>query len=222
MAEARIGVLLIEDHGIVREGLKLLLARAPRLAVVGEAGAGADGVRLAARLGAAVDVVVTDLALPDISGLEVARRVKAARPATRVLLLTMHEGDEHVRGMLDAGADGYLLKQAAAGELATAIEALARGEPYLSPTVAGRLVEAVRRGPGRELPAPLLSAREREVLALAAAGATSKEAARALGISVKTADNHRARILAKLGVATIGAAVARAHREGLLDPSMPA
>lgn len=221
MAGERIGVLLIEDHGIVREGLKLILQGTPHIAVLGEAAEGLAGVRLCASLGAAVAVVVTDLALPDIDGLEVTRRVKAARPATRVLLLTMHADDEHVRGMLDTGADGYLLKQSAAGELAGAIEAVARGETFLSPAVARRLLTQARRGPARARAGPLLTARERGVLALLAGGATSKAVARALGVSVKTAENHRARILDKLGAANTAAAIGLAHREGLLDAGAP-
>ncbi|HET8629407.1 MAG TPA: response regulator transcription factor [Thermomicrobiales bacterium] len=223
MAGGHIGVLLIEDHGVVREGLKRILARTPQIAVRGEAAAGLEGLRLFERLAAAggVDVVVTDLGLPDLDGLEVARRVKAARPETRVLFLTMHDDDAHVRGMLDVGADGYLLKEAAAGELARAIETVARGEVYLSPAVARRLLAQARRGVEREDRAALLTERERAVLALAAGGATSKEIARALGLSAKTVENHRAHILAKLGVANMGAAVALAHRAGLLDAPPP-
>jgi DNA-binding NarL/FixJ family response regulator len=215
---------LIEDHGVVREGLKLILERTPHIEVRGEAAAGLDGVRLFERLApeGGIDVVVTDLGLPDVSGLEVARRVKAARPATRVLLLTMHEDDEYVGGMLDVGADGYLLKQSAAHELAGAIEAVARGEVFLSPAVARRLLAQARRGPEPARQAASLSDREREVLALVAAGATSKEVARALGLSAKTVENHRAHILTRLGVATMGAAVALAYREGLLDAPPPA
>ncbi|HET8630130.1 MAG TPA: response regulator transcription factor [Thermomicrobiales bacterium] len=224
MTGASIGVLLIEDYGVIREGLKLLLARTPHLAVVGEAATGREGLELFARLAAAggVDVVVTDLGLPDLDGLEVARRVKALRPAARVLFLTMHDDDAHVRGMLDVGADGYLLKDAAAGELVRAIEAVARGEVYLSPAVARRLMTQARQGREREHFAALLTEREREVLALLAGGASSKEIARALGLSVKTVENHRARVLAKLGVVNTAAAVARAHREGLLAAPPPA
>jgi DNA-binding NarL/FixJ family response regulator len=165
---------LIEDHGVVREGLKLILERTPHIEVRGEAAAGLDGVRLFKRLApeGGIDVVVTDLGLPDVSGLEVARRVKAARPATRVLLLTMHEDDEYVGGMLDVGADGYLLKQSAAHELAGAIEAVARGEVFLSPAVARRLLAQARRG--RDAAAP--TERERAVptpLAGGAAGASA-------------------------------------------------
>jgi DNA-binding NarL/FixJ family response regulator len=214
----RIRVVLIEDHGIVREGLKLILQQAPDIAVLGEAGDGAGGLRLLQRLAAegGVDVLVTDLGLPDLGGLEVARRAKALLPGLRVLLVTMYTGEEHIRGMLDAGADGYLLKQAAAQELPAAIRVVARGETALSPAVARRLLTQGRRG--RERHGDPLTERERQVLAELAAGRTSKEIARRLGLAAKTVDNHRARLLRKLGVATTGAAIAKAYREGLLAP----
>ena len=218
MEKERIGVLLIEDHGMVREGLKLILERTPHIEVRGEAAAGLDGVRLFERLAPEgdVDVVVTDLGLPDISGLEVTRRVKSAWRDARVLLLTMHEDDEHVRGMLDTGADGYLLKQSAAGELAGAIEVVARGEIFLSPAVARRLLTQVQQGREREHYAGLLTDREREVLALVAEGATSKEIAQALNLSTKTVENHRANILGKLGVTNTAAAIGLAYQHGLI------
>jgi DNA-binding NarL/FixJ family response regulator len=174
MASARIGVLLIADHGVTRDGLRLTLARAPQIEVRGEAGTGVDGLRLLARLarGGGVDVVVADLGLPDLGGLEVARRAKATRPAPRVLLLALWDDDEHVRGMLDAGADGYLLAHAAAAELPRGIEVVARGEIYLSPPVARRLLAQARRG--RDAAAP--TERERAVptpLAGGAAGASA-------------------------------------------------
>ncbi len=216
-----IRVLLVEDHRLVREGLRLLLERDPGIAVVGEAADGEEGVRHVARLAAegAVDVVVTDIGLPGIDGLELTRRAKALVPGIPVVLLTMHDGDAYLRGMLEVGANGYVLKQTTAQDLCAAIRAVLRGEPGLSPTVAGQLLRAMRRGerPTRQVDA--LSAREREMLGLLAAGLTSKEAAGRLGLSVKTVENHRARILEKLGVANTVAAVGLAHRHGLLDPA---
>ena len=216
--EQQIRVLLIEDHGIVREGVKLILDGAPNIEVVGEAVEGDQGVRLFERLAATdgVDVVVTDLGLPGISGLEVTRRIKALRPQARVLLLTMHADDEHIRGMLEQGADGYLLKQAAGQELVEAITVVARGETFLSPMVARRLMTQVQRGRERERYSALLTERERELLALLAEGATSKEIAQRLGLSVKTVENHRANILDKLGVANTAAAIGLAYQQGLI------
>ena len=218
MTAAAIRVLLIEDHAIVRDGLRLILQGAPDLAVVGDAPDGERGLHLLERLGDAggVAVVVTDLDLPGISGLEVLRRIKARRPAARVLLLTMHADDEHIRGMLELGADGYLLKQAAGHELAQAIRAVARGETFLSPAVARRVLTQVRRGQERGPDPGALSERERQVLSLLAAGATSKEIAGRLGLTPKTVDNHRARILGKLGVTNTAAAVALGYQQGLI------
>ncbi len=214
-----IRALLIEDHRLVREGLRLLLEREPGLAVAGEATDGEEGVRLVARLAAdgAVDVVVTDIGLPGLDGLEVTRRVKALAPGMPVVLLTMHEGDAYLRGMLEAGADGYVLKQTTGQELCGAIRAVMRGEPGLSPAVAGRLLRLLRAGEPRGRATDTLSGREREVLGLLAEGATSKELAGRLGLSVKTVENHRARILEKLGTANTAAAVGFAHQHGLLD-----
>ena len=226
---SRIRVILIEDHAMVREGLKLILQQAPDIAVLGEAGDGAGGLQLLQRLAAegGVDVLVTDLGLPDLGGLEVTRRAKALLPGLRVLLVTMYTGEEHIRGMLDAGADGYLLKQSAAQELPESIRVVARGETALSPAVARLLLRQVRRG--RERHADLLSGRERErhgdlltererqVLGALAEGRTSKEIAARLVLSTKTVENHRARILEKLGVANTAAAIGLAFRRGLVD-----
>ena len=212
-------VLLIEDHHLVREGVKLLLTREPGMVVAGEAADGEAGLRLLARLAAAgaVDVVVSDIGLPGIDGLEVVRRAKALAPGLPVVLLTMHDEDAYLRGMAEAGADGYVLKQNTGQDLCAAIRAVMRGEPGLAPAVAGRLLRVLRQGAPRGRATDTLSAREREMLGLLAAGLTSKEAAGRLGLSVKTVENHRARILEKLGVANTAAAIGLAHREGLLD-----
>ena len=214
-----IRVLLVEDHHLVREGLKLLLGREPDLAVAGEAADGETGVQLFAHLAAAhaVDVVVTDIGLPGIDGLELTRRVKAWVATTPVVLLTMHEEDEYLRGMIAAGADGYVLKQTTGQDLCGAIRAVARGEPGVSPAVAGRLLRLLRQGEPRGRAADALSQRERQVLGLLAEGLSSKQAARRLGLSTKTVENHRARILEKLGAANTAAAVGLAHQHGLLS-----
>ena len=213
-----IRVLLIEDHGIVREGIKLILQQSPDIAVVGEAADGDSGLRLVTRLAAdhEVDVVVSDLALPDISGLEVTRRIKAQFPDIRVLILTMHADHEHIQGMLDTGADGYLLKQSAAHELAAALRAVVRGETVLAPAVARWLMRRMQRG--HEEQAALLTERERQVLQLLATGKTSKEVAKHLGLSAKTVENHRARLLEKLGVTNNPAAIGLAYQQGVITP----
>ena len=211
-------VLLIEDHRLVREGLKLLLERTSDLTVVGEAADGHGGLRLFTRLVAegGVDVVVSDIGLPDFDGLEVTRRIKVREPAARVVLLTMHDDEEYLRGMVEVGADGYVLKQTTAEDLCKAIRSVMHGEPGLSPVVAHRLVTLLRQNRAQERLADRLSARERQVLRLLAEGATSKEIAQRLGLSVKTVENHRAMILEKLGVANTAAAIGLGYRQGLL------
>ena len=217
--EDRIRVLLVEDHRLVREGVRLLLERTPDMVVAGEAADGEAGLRLLARPAAdhAVDVLVTGIGLPGLDGLELTRRAKALAPGTPVVLLTMHDGDAYLRGMVAAGADSYVLKQTTGRDLCAAIRAVARGEPWVAPAVAGRLVALLRRGEPCGRPVDELSGRERQVLGLLAEGATSKEAAQRLGLSVKTVENHRGRILEKLQVANTAGAIGLAHREGLLD-----
>jgi DNA-binding NarL/FixJ family response regulator len=215
---ATIRLLLIEDHRLVREGLKLLLERMPDLSLVGEAADGHSGLHLFADLAAddRVDVVVTDISLPDISGLEVTRRIKEFRPTARVVLLTMYDDDVHLRGMLETGADGYVLKQATSQDLASAVRSVMRGEPGLSPTIAHRLLTLVQHQNGHGECADLMNERERQMLRHLVAGATSKEIAQALGLSAKTVENYRARMLRKLGVTNTAAAIRLAYQRGLL------
>jgi DNA-binding NarL/FixJ family response regulator len=220
----RLRVILIEDHGIVREGLKRILHDEADIEIVGDAAEGREGVRLFTRYclddaqGGPVDVVVTDLSLPDIPGLEVVRRIKELRASVRVLILTMHADDEYIRSLLEIGADGYLLKSAASHELAAAIRTVSRGEMVLSPAVTRRLMTQFRSRRERDYRAALLTDRERQVLNFLAEGATSKELAQRLGLSTKTVENHRSRILEKLGVANTAAAINLAAQQGLLLP----
>jgi DNA-binding NarL/FixJ family response regulator len=211
-------VLIVDEHGIVREGVRLLLGREDAIAVAGDAADGAGALRLAARLAAGdgLDLVLTELALPDMGGQELAGRLKAAHPGIRVLFLSTLSDDAPIADLLEGGGDGYILKQAAGQDLARAVRAVTAGETYLSPAVARRFVQQVRRGRARVRLADQLSAREREVLGLLAGGGTSKEAARALGLRPKTVENHRASILGKLGVANTAAAIRVAYEEGLL------
>jgi DNA-binding NarL/FixJ family response regulator len=147
---------------------------------------------------------VTDLSLPDINGLEITRRIKAHEPTARVLIVTMHADPQHIRGMVETGADGYLLKQSAASELSDAVRTVARGETSLSPTVSTWLIKQLgtRREPK---PTSTLTEREWQIIVLLAEGSTSKEIAAQLGLSTKTVENHRARILEKFGVANTAA-----------------
>jgi DNA-binding NarL/FixJ family response regulator len=215
-----IHTILIEDHTIVREGLKLIIETLDGIRLVGDAGSGTEGMRLFEHLrrqSQRIDVVVTDLGLPDISGLEVARRVKAASSETAVLILSMYADQEHVASILESGVDGYLLKQSSPSELADAIRAVAEGGMALSPAVARRLVNQMHRQLQQEETTQALSERELQILSMLAHGATSKEIAQDLALSTKTVENHRARILEKLDVVNTAAAIGRAYELGLMS-----
>ncbi len=218
-AEAMLNVILIDDHTIVREGLKLIVSQMDGIQLIGDAGTGMEGVRLfehVTRRGTHVDVLISDLGLPDISGIEVARHVKELLPGTRVLILSMYADQEHIATILEAGVDGYLLKQSTPIELEDAIRAVASGGMALSPVVARNLVNQMHRQLKQEETAQLLSDRERQVLWMLAHGATSKEIASDLDLSVKTVENHRARILEKLDAVNTAAAIGKAYELGLM------
>jgi DNA-binding NarL/FixJ family response regulator len=203
-------VLIVDDHPIVRDGLRGAFAGDPDLEVAGEAGNGAEAVALAGNL--AVDVVLMDLRMPVMDGVEAIKQLRVSAPRVRVLVLTTYDSDSDVLPAIEAGATGYLLKDAPTDELLRAVRAAARGEPVLSPAVAGRLMGQVRR-PGRDT----LSPRELEVLRLVAGGATNREAAAELFISEASIKTHLLHVYDKLGVRDRAAAVAEAYRRGLLD-----
>ncbi|HEY8598302.1 MAG TPA: response regulator transcription factor [Thermomicrobiales bacterium] len=217
MSKSTIRVLLIEDHDIFRQGVRLILEAQPEITVVGEARTGAEGLTYLADMGD-VDVIITDLVLPDISGLDIVRRVKAMLDQVHVIILTLYADDEHIRGMIEAGADGYVMKQVAVEELIGAIHTVVRGETALTPLVARRMMNHLQSERGHEQRNSTLSNRERQILILLAQGLTSKEIAQQLGISVNTVDNHRARLLSKLGVSNTASAISLAVRQGLIPP----
>jgi DNA-binding NarL/FixJ family response regulator len=193
MSELR--VLLADDHAMVREGLKALIQAEPDLELIGEAGDGEAAYEQALRL--RPDVVVMDVSMPGVSGLEATERLKQACPEIRVVALTAQEHSGYVRRLLEAGASGYLLKRAAATVLIEAIRTVAAGGVYLDPSIAGHVVEGyVRPRPGGATSE--LSAREEEVLRLLAQGYSNKEIAARLQISVKTVETHKARAMEKL------------------------
>jgi two-component system response regulator NreC len=207
-----IAVLLVDDHPIVRAGVRYMLERERGFSVVGEASTGREAIRLALEL--RPDVVVMDVSLPDVGGLEATRAIKEHDPSIRVLIVSMHSDEEYVLGMLDAGADGYLLKQGPPEELRNGIVRVHAGERVLHQAALQALVARAIRP--IVPPVESLSAREREILDHLADGATSKEIAVTLGLAPKTVENHRARILDKLGVANSAAAVRAAVARGLL------
>ncbi|HUI54730.1 MAG TPA: response regulator transcription factor [Bryobacteraceae bacterium] len=204
---------MADDHAVVRQGFKMILSAQHDMEIVGEAGNGREAVELAEQL--RPDVVVMDVAMPELNGIEATRRVAAAHPHTRVLALSMHKDSVYVREILRAGARGYLLKDSGAGDLVSAVHALAQGEGYLSPAVSDAVLDDYRKHVTN--PIDLLSSREREVLQMLAEGKTNKEIAGVLNLSVYTVDAHRGRIMEKLNVHSINELVRFAVRNGLID-----
>jgi two-component system response regulator NreC len=205
-------ILLADDHTIVRQGLKLILAAHADLQVVGEAANGREAVELAARL--RPDIVLLDVQMPELNGMEATRQMVAANPRIRVLVLSMHKEAVYVRESLRAGARGYILKDAIDTELLSAIRSVANGDGYISPAVAGALNDKAK---DLNDPAGLLSAREREVLLLIAEGKTNKEIATRLNLSVYTVDSHRGKIMEKLNLHSAGELVRFAMKNGLVE-----
>ncbi|GAA0713383.1 response regulator transcription factor [Dokdonella soli] len=210
-----IRILVADDHTIVRESLVAVLNASGECRVVGEAADGASAVEQALAL--CPDVVLVDVSMPRLNGIEVVRRLAQELPQARTLVLTMHEEEEYVLHMVRAGASGYLAKHAATSELIAAIKAVAAGNVHFGPYAAKILAGQVQR-PDHALDDPYgaLSPREREAFHLIVDGLTTKEVARKLGISVKTAENHRSRILDKLGVRNTAELVRYAARKRLL------
>jgi len=206
-------ILLGDDHLIFRQGVKGLLER-EGLQIVGETADGQEAIRRAREL--SPDVAVLDLGMPLLNGLDAAREIVRVSPRTRPIILTMHSEDPYVLEALRAGVKGYVLKTQPSADLVQAIQEVSRGRIYLSPGVSRTVVEAYL---GKtELPPDPLSSREREVLQLVAEGKTTKETARLLGVSVKTAENHRTRIMAKLDIHETAGLVRYAIRRGFIQP----
>jgi len=212
--KGKIRVLLADDHPVVRAGLRGMLAAEPDIEVTAEAGSGPEAVVLAARVD--IDVILMDLRMPGGDGVRATEAItaQAAGGRPRVVVLTTYDTDADILRAVEAGAVGYLLKDATGHELAEAVRAVARGETALAPAVAGRLVTNLRRKP--EPPQPQLSARETEILVCAARGLTNAEIGRQLFISEATVKTHLLRACGKLGVSGRTAAVAVAAGRGLL------
>lgn len=211
-ADPRISLLIVDDHPVVRDGLRGMFESAPGFTVLGEASNGVDAVGRTEELDP--DVVLMDLRMPGGGGVDAIRELTRRRARARILVLTTYDTDSDTLPAIEAGATGYLLKDAPREELFTAVRAAAQGRTVLSPAVASRLVSAVRtpRASGNEP----LSAREREVLALVARGTSNREIARELFISEATVKTHLTHLYAKLGVNDRAAAVATAYQRGIL------
>jgi NarL family two-component system response regulator LiaR len=203
-------VLVVDDHAVVREGLRTFLHLQDGIELVGEAADGAEAVALADRL--APDVVLMDLVMPQLDGIEALRRIRACRPETRVIVLTSFGEDEKLLPAVRAGAAGYLLKSAPPSEITRAIRAAYAGEAVIDPKAAGRLLDALAR---EEPPPQVLTPRERDVLALVARGLSNKRIALELGLKEKTVKVHVTHILAKLGLSDRTQAALYATREGI-------
>ncbi len=226
--DAGITIVLADDHDILRDGLRALLEVSDDITVVGEARTGTEAVAEVERL--RPKIVLMDISMPELDGVEASRRIRQRVPETRVLFLTMHEADEYFFRALRAGASGYIIKRTAASDLIAAVRAVARGESFLSPSVAHALVEDYSGRAKRPDGAPkltgaterdlyeTLTSREREVLQLVAEGYTNLEVGRLLGVSVKTVQTHRAAVMDKLNLRDVTHLVRYAVRRGLVDP----
>jgi two-component system response regulator NreC len=208
-----IRIVLADDHVLVRQGLKSLLER-EKLQVVGEASDGQDAVRLAEIHNP--DITVLDISMPILNGIEAARELSRSCPKTKSILLTQHDEEQYIHEALEAGMKGYVLKSQVASDLLRAIQQVSRGEFYLSPGISRSVIEAYRSRSNRS--ADPLTTRERQVLQLIAEGKSTKDAASLLGISVKTAESHRMRLMQKLDIHETASLVRYAVRRGLIQP----
>jgi len=208
-----IRIVLADDHVLVRQSLRSLLER-EQFQVVAEASDGQEAVRLSESLHP--DIAVIDISMPILNGIEAVRELGRSCPKTKAILLTQHEEDQYIREALAAGVKGYVLKNQAASDLVHAIQQVSRGQFYLSPGVSRAVVEAYRTK--TDSPADPLTGRERQVLQLIAEGKSTKDAASLLGISVKTAESHRMRLMQKLDIHETASLVRYAVRRGLIEP----
>ena len=213
----RINVLLADDHTIVREGIRSLLEAREEIKVVGEASTGREAVEKAGEI--RPDIVIMDISMPILNGLEATRQIRRLYPECKVLVLTMHENRESVRQILKAGAIGYVIKKSAAGQLFNAIDAVNRGEAFFSPTISKMLLEDYLEE--TDSPDEILSSRETEVLQLVAEGHTNKEIADLLFISVKTVEGHKDNIKKKLGIYNQAGLIKYAIGKGMIYLDKP-
>lgn len=211
-----IRVLIADDHTLFRQGLRRVLELESDIRVVGEASNGQDALNLAAKV--KPDVLVVDVTMPGLGGLEVARKVKESLPGVAVIILTMHEDQEYLVKAMRSGADGYLLKDVDSQNLIEAIRTARQGRPYLQPSLAGKVLASMARGEEKPAPSPLmLTRREVEVLKLIGQGASNREIAEKLFISEKTAKNHLTHIFTKIGVTDRTQAALYAIKNGLVE-----
>lgn len=209
-------ILIVDDHGAIRRGVRAILEAREDFAVVAEAATGAEALDLAAQH--QPDVAVIDYSLPAMNGSQLTRRIREASPRTEVLVYTMHESDALVRDVLGAGARGYLLKSDAEPQLVSAVEALARHQPYFTGRVSQALLAHYLAHPGEGSELDTLTCREREVVQLIAEGHSNKQVGEKLAISLKTVEAHRGSAMHKLGLTSTAALVRYAVRNKLVEP----
>jgi DNA-binding NarL/FixJ family response regulator len=214
----KISVVLVDDHALVRAGLRMLIEAIPDVAVVDEASDGHQAIALAEKH--QPHLVLMDIAMPGLNGLEATSRITKQWPNVKVVVLSMHQDDQYVRQALKMGASGYLLKDSATTELALAVRAVSRGETYLSPAASKSvLTDYVQRLRSDESAGVHLTPRQREVLQLIAEGCSTKEVAQRLDLAVKTVDTHRTLLMKQLGVHEVAGLVRYAVRAGIVSSS---
>jgi DNA-binding NarL/FixJ family response regulator len=212
-----IRVLLADDHRLMRAGLRALLKSLTLVQVVAEAGNGHEAIQLAEQH--QPDIVIMDIGMPGLNGLEAAARMVKLTPAPRIIILSMHANEEYVRRSMQAGAAGYLLKGAEPAELELAIQAVMRGETYLTPAVSKQVIQNYLQGGGAKSDSlQELTPRQREILQLVAEGHSSKEIAQKLNLSIKTVETHRGELMNRLNIHDIAGLVRYAIRTGLVIP----
>jgi DNA-binding NarL/FixJ family response regulator len=211
-----ITVFIADDHAMVREGLRLIIETERDISVIGEAADGRQAVRLIQRL--APDVVIMDIAMPQLNGIEATEQILNSKTSTHIIILSMHSSKEHIFRALEAGAKGYLLKESAGKEMVTAVRAVNAGKRFLSDRISQTVIEGYihqRRADSKESPIKRLSAREREVLQLVVEGKSSTEIASSLFLSPKTVETYRSRLMQKLGIKDLPSLVKFAIQHGM-------
>lgn len=206
-------ILVADDHTLVRAGLTSLIARLPEMEVVGEAADGRQALRMVRDL--QPDMVLMDIAMPGLNGLEAAERIHGIHPQTKIIILSMHASEEYVAQALKAGASGYLLKDAATSELEMALKSVAAGQFYLSPAISRQVVDNYLRGGPTGV--ELLTPRQREILQLVAEGKSTRDIAETLHLSVKTVETHRAQLMERLDIHDVAGLIRYALRKGLIS-----